>query len=55
MVAVIREALKLSQTPSDPNHGVLVRAVPEVSAVGQSASNSRAERAVQQLEDLVRT
>ena len=55
VVAVIREALKLSQTPGDPNHGVLVRAVPEVSAVGQSASNSRAERAVQQLEDLVRT
>ena len=55
MVAVTREALKLSLTPGDANHGVLVRAVPEVSAVGQSASNSRAERAVQQLEDLVRT
>lgn len=55
MVAVIREALRLSQTPCDPNHGVLVRAVAEISAVGQPASNSRAERAVQQMEDLVRT
>ena len=55
VVAVIREALRLSQTPGDHNHGVLVRAVPEVSAVGQSASNSSSERAVQQLEELVRT
>ena len=55
VAAVIRKALRLSRTPGDPNHGVLNRAVPEVSAVGQSASNSRAERAVQQLEDLVRT
>ena len=55
VAAVIREPLRLSQTPGDPNHGELVRAVPEVSAVGQSASNSRAEHAVQQLEDLVRT
>ena len=30
-------------------------AVPEKSAVGQSPSNSRAERSVQQVEDLVRT
>ena len=48
VAAVIREALRLSQTPGNPNHGVLVRAVPKVSAVGESASNSRAKRAVQQ-------
>ena len=29
--------------------------MPEKSAVGESQSNSRAERAVQQIEDLVRT
>ena len=42
-------------TPGDPYHGVLLKAVPETSAAGQSASNAKAEQAVQQLEDMVRT
>ena len=51
MVAAIGEALELAQTSGDPIYGVLVRAVPEASAVGHPASNSRAEWAVQLLED----
>ena len=35
--------------------GEWVGAVPEHSAVGQSASNSRAERSVQRVEDHIRT
>ena len=60
VVAIIQEAVRVSKLPKEyaggnQFHGVLTQAVPETSAVGQSASNSRAERSVQQIEDLVRT
>ena len=55
VVTVIREAIKVSQTPGHPLQGMLTSAIPENSAVGQSPSNSRAEKAVQQIEDISRT
>ena len=53
-VALIREVVRASKIPGHPNFGVLQSAVPETSAVGQSQSNARAERSVQQFEDLAR-
>ena len=55
VVSVIQEAVRLSKLPDNPYHGILTSAVPETSAAGQSQSNGRAERAVQQVEDLART
>ena len=54
-VAVIQEAIGASVTPDDPYHRVLLKGLPETSAAEQSASNSRAERAVRQIENMVRT
>ena len=54
-VSVIQEAVRVSKLPDHPFRGVLESAVPETSAAGQSQSNGRAERAVQQIEDLART
>ena len=47
---MIDEAIRLTQ-----GRGEWVGAVPENSAVGESQSNGRAERAVQNVEDHVRT
>ena len=53
-VALIREVVRVSKIPGHASFGVLNSAVPETSAVGQSQSNARAERSVQQFEDLAR-
>ena len=53
-VALIREVVRVSKVPGHPNFGVLQSVVPETSAVGQFQSNARAERSVQQFEDLAR-
>ena len=55
VVAVINEVLRRSTTPGDQFYGLVQTAVPENSAVGESQSNSRAERAVQTFEDMLRT
>ena len=55
IVSLLNEVLRVSKLEGDPHFGSLNSAVPEKSAVGQSPSNSRAERSVQQVEDLVRT
>ena len=54
IVALVDEVLKRSQSPGDQYYWLIHTAVPENSAVGQSASNSRAERAVQTFEDMLR-
>ena len=55
VVAIINEVLRRSTTPGDQFYGLVQTAVPENSAVGESQSNSRAERAVQTFEDMLRT
>ena len=56
LVATIAEAIKRSNRTGDGKPETeFTQMVPEWSAVGESASNGRAERAVQQVEDLLRT
>ena len=55
IIALVNEVLRRSQLPGDAYFGLLNSAVPENSAVGESASNSRAERSVQTFEDMLRT
>ena len=51
----MNEVIRKSTTPGDLYYGLIQSAVPENSAVGESQSNSRAERAVQTFEDMLRT
>ena len=54
--AMVTEALKRAGREGDGRPSdVVMQMVPEWSAVGESASNGRAERAVQQVEDMLRT
>ena len=53
--AFIDEALKRAGAASSEDDDAVACAVPEYSAVGESASNGKAERAVQTIEDLART
>ena len=56
LVATIAEAIKRSNRSGDGKPGdEFTQMVPEWSAVGESASNGRAERTIQQVEDLLRT
>ena len=55
IVGVLNEVLRVSKLTGDHRFRYLNSAVPEKSAVGESQSNSRAERSVQQIEDVVRT
>ena len=55
IVSMLNEVIRISKLNGDPQFGSLNSAVPERSAVGESQSNSRAERSVQQVEDVVRT
>ena len=55
IVAMAREAINLTGIKSETVNPDLHQAVPELSAVGSSASNGRAETTVQIVEDLVRT
>ena len=55
IIALMNEVLRRSQTMGDQFYGLIHTAVPENSAVGESASNARAERAVQTFEDMLRT
>ena len=47
--------VKANREAEEDKEGEVRQAVPEHSAVGESASNGFAERGVQSLEDLVRT
>ena len=56
IVSMITEALSRANRAGDGRPSDTVnQAVPEWSAVGESASNGRAERAVQQVQDMLRT
>ena len=55
IVALVNEVLRRSTTPGDMYYGLIHTAVSENSAVGESQSNSRAERSVQTFEDMLGT
>ena len=55
VIALMNEVLRRSTTIGDAHYGLVQNAVPENSAVGESQSNSRAERTVQTFEDMLRT